>query len=495
MSNKIILPINFLDVSLLFVFYAVAHCGIFSISNAIYWDDWTLYRASPRDLYDVFAQTGSMFNVVARMHIFLLSIGPWLYRSLTFFLMFFSGVLFALVLQRHSIINRELRFFLVLLFLVLPLNAARVALIDFVYVFCYFLFFLAWVLQEKFRLLALILFFLSFNTNSLLVFYALPMLDMMYRSGSLGGYKSIIMFWVRRLDYLILPFVYFWLKLFLYNPSGVYAGYNEQYSVGNLVASPILQIADVFRLNLNAGLILLSIAFVYFILVRIKFFETASPDISSTLIKVGALSFIFGAFPYWILGHVPVFVGWSSRHQLLLPFGLSLLIIGFWLRLGRSLVVMYVMVGCFLAVNVANYRDFYFDWEKQKQLIKLFSSSPEISRAKFIVFDDRTVELNAMKRKYRFYEWSGLLEAAFGNELRFGIGRADIASFLASQDKDKSYFLNYKAKDFVYLEGVPILQVDVLLLRSSSLVGRVISEIYPKYILRLSPADASSVAM
>ncbi len=82
-----------------------------------------------------------MFNLIGYMHIAMLEIGPSIYKVLTFALMFGSGLLLNLILKRHANITKEARFFIVLLFLLLPFNAARVALVVFNYTLCYFLFF------------------------------------------------------------------------------------------------------------------------------------------------------------------------------------------------------------------------------------------------------------------------------------------------------------------------------------------------------------------
>jgi len=82
-----------------------------------------------------------MFNLTGYLHVAMLEVGPWIYKVLTFVLMFASGLLLNLILKRHANIATETRFYIILLFLVLPFNIARVALIDFPYTLCYFLFF------------------------------------------------------------------------------------------------------------------------------------------------------------------------------------------------------------------------------------------------------------------------------------------------------------------------------------------------------------------
>jgi hypothetical protein len=133
-----------------------------------------------------------MLNFFGYLHLGLLAIGPWIYKILTFVLMFSSGMLLNKIIGRHQSIDKNTRFFIVLLFFILPLNVAQVAMIVFPYTLCYFLFFLAWALMDRHRILALIIFFISFNTNSLLVFYAVPFVDMLYRKGYLSNWKKLL---------------------------------------------------------------------------------------------------------------------------------------------------------------------------------------------------------------------------------------------------------------------------------------------------------------
>ena len=76
----------------LFLIYTAAHGGILLIPNAIYWDDWTLYRVADDVILDTFRQAGTMFNLVGHLHNILLGVGLWVYKAMTFVLMFLAGV-------------------------------------------------------------------------------------------------------------------------------------------------------------------------------------------------------------------------------------------------------------------------------------------------------------------------------------------------------------------------------------------------------------------
>ena len=499
---------------LLSMFYLVAHGGILLIPNAIYWDDWILYRVDPEIILNTFKQAGSMFNVGGFLHKAMLDVGPWIYKVLTFWLMFASGILLNSILKRYENIATETRFFIVLLFLLLPFNLARVALIDFPYTLCYFLFFLAWQLMDRFRIAALALFFLSFNTNSLLVIYALPVLDMLYRSGHLASLKSALGFGIRRIDYLLLPFVYFFVKFYFFAPSGLYEGYNQSYSTQNLMESAILQRDDFFHLFkllrevVGVELWLFLSLFVFLFVKNKPLIATPQKWISWGLLAIGLLAFFLGAFPYWILGYVPTFNDWSSRHQLLLPLGSALIIVGILsfnnlngktkahsiiIRGSQTInaSVISIIVGASLAFNVSSYATLFIDWQKQKQLIHLFSKNADLERAGLVVFVDATEQLNGLGRKQRSYEWNGMLEAAFGNQKRFAIQQSQSDDYL-SGNLDRYFQSEYKAGSFRKNVGLPSVLVEINLAKPGNFREKIMNSVFPKLTLSVSEIDLTN---
>ena len=57
--------------------YIISHSLIFLISNAIYWDDWTLIDKE-ESIKNIFKMAGN--PMAAYLHIYLLKIGPFSYR-------------------------------------------------------------------------------------------------------------------------------------------------------------------------------------------------------------------------------------------------------------------------------------------------------------------------------------------------------------------------------------------------------------------------------
>jgi len=115
------------------------------------------------------------------------AVGPWLYRLSVFVLMFGAGLCLERILARHPQVPNSIRLLIVIFFLTLPFIIGRAAMITLPYSLCYIMFFLAWMLMPSQKFISGLLFLASFNTNSLLVFYVLPILDTAKRNDEFRG--------------------------------------------------------------------------------------------------------------------------------------------------------------------------------------------------------------------------------------------------------------------------------------------------------------------
>jgi hypothetical protein len=412
------------DSILVTAFYFLSHFGLVLISSSVYWDDWTLYNTSPELIFQTFDQAGTILNWASYFHTFLLGFGPYTYRIITFFSYLLSSLLVFRILKEQLNIKPQDAFVISLLFTVLPFNSARISLIVVPYAICYVCFFIAWYLIFKNRLLSTLLFFLSFNTNSLLVFYTLPMLTTLNLELKTQNFKEIAKWAMKRLDFLLIPFIFWFIKKAYYAPTKLYSGYNQNFSIGNLLKAFSELCLDFTNFNVPVLLCILA-----FIALRSMPFEIETKvKINKFYLRLGIISTICALFPYLILGHPPTFSEWTSRHQLLLPFGISLLIWVFIKKLSslNAEILFKLIISASIAYNISQYSAAIIDWRKQKELIRLIRSSDEIKNSNLIVFEDLTKTHNAFNRSYRFYEWSGLLKKSFADETRLGISYTDI---------------------------------------------------------------------
>jgi hypothetical protein len=437
------------DIRVTFLCYLAAHGGILLIPNAIYWDDWTLWNTGSAIILDSFRQLGSPFNFLGYLHVAMLAIGPWAYRVLTFFLMYASGLFLYRILGPQKWIRDEDRLLIVILFLISPFDAARVALVDFPYTFCLFLFFLGWYLIGKSRVASLVCFLLSFNMQSLLVFYILPVLDNFFRENRFGRPSDLVAWSLRRLDFLAAPFIWFAIKLLFFKPFGIYKGYNETFRALNLLRAPVLQAKDLLSLSLPLSLWLIATIICAMAIkrLRIDLHAVAARASRNRYFSIGLLALIAGLFPYWILGYVPTFYDWTSRHQILMPLGAAFIFLGllacFEERIKPLLLTVYV--GAFLALNWSNYTGDILDWQKQRTIVNFLRNSKDAASANLLVFDDSTP--NALSRVYRFYEWGGLIRLAYsGRSDKFGINLDQLDQYLRG-DFDRYFSAQFNSEE------------------------------------------------
>jgi hypothetical protein len=470
----------------LFFFYLLCHGGIFFILNSIYWDDWMLFNMEPHIYKEMFSQAGGqLFNLGGYLHELLLTFGPWSYRVLTFFLMFISALLLNNIIKKINWIDDEVRKIVVIFFLILPFNSARVTLICFPYTLSYCLFFLAWSLKT-YRIFALPVFFISFLTNSLLVFYGLVLLDLYFKDNKLIDFRSIMVFIKQKFEYIILPFLYFGLKIFYWVPHGNFVGYHQNFAIQNLFLAPFFQFIDLFNLRINL-LIFISVFIFFMLLNPFKYFNDQRFS-KVNFLYVGIISLFLGLFPYWILNYSPTFQEWSNRHQLLMPLGTSFLMC-FIIKVSSGVlqkVYFYSILTLSLIINMNNYINFYIDWNKQTEIFSELSKNRSLSEYKLIFIDDRTTNYNALSRVYRSNEWNGIFKFVYKNENRYILNISDVDWYKKNYDFSNTDLRFGSATNFkgnIALQDAVLLTIN--LVPSNSLTQTFLFKFKPKFNLIL----------
>lgn len=458
------------DLLLLTLIYTLAH-GLMLFNQGIFWDDWALYNKDREVVIDMFRQAGGVW--VAYLHLLVRAAGPYAYRAVAFASYLLSawcvyGVLVEMKIARYSC------FFVALIFALYPVNSARTAMIVMPYSVCYALFFCGFWLTATFlqtrncwcRAAALALLFVSFATNSLLAFYLLIILYIVYRErpnpmNNLSGWLHLVL---RYADYLLLPILFWIVKSIFMKPYGAYAGYNQVTSEGFSQAfSETLRVFDLSFTKIideSVGVDFFSPIFawltsIHFLLPLVAVFLTIAALflVRKNLKKVdrefyqtlwlfffGALAYWLAAFPYVVVGKLPQSVDWDSRHQLLLPLGAALMLVyGIKLLIRHKAVTVpayLLLASMFVQTSIMDHLSFQRDWYKQISLINNFRMYPPLKNNTSFLFSDDTRHLNANNRHYRYYEYSGLMKEAFGDETRFG---HELRPYLRGDKKISSY--------------------------------------------------------
>lgn len=427
------------------LFIALAYSigwGALVVNRGLYWDDWVIVGLSPADISRGSAEIGQPLAGYFFTALYSLPQPGLIGHILVFGAYLGSALTLHAILRRMPDLSRMDALVAALTFALLPVNYARIALVDLMYAFSLLAFLAATWLLIRFvehgglarRVGALLLFLLSFYTASLLVFYVVPVAiaAVLLRRSRTGSTVTLAL---RHADFLALPVAFWLLKIALSTPSGIYEGYNglsirgflqvprAMLSVPNLVL-----VEPLSRAVVVAGLVgLIAGLGVAFWLVRRGREVEEGHFVSTPLVAlVGVAMVALGVFAYLAVGLVPSVWNWTSRHQLLVPVGAGLLaaalargVRGFG-SAGRAggLVAVGLLLGISAIADARTMMAYQVDWFKQQALIEAVRAMPELQMARRIRVVDSATAFNAMRRFYRFYELNALFMEATGNTRR-----------------------------------------------------------------------------
>lgn len=436
------LPPSVQELTLLVILYALAWGGLLFSSTGIYWDDWIYVSIAPDQVLQLTRELGLPW--VGFLLLFLLRMGPVAYHALSLLFYLSVGISTLAIARRVPLLTSGEGVFVAALVLVLPLMAARHVLIDQYYALSLALFYLAWYLlvrsTDPRRLtiwIAGTLFGASFTTSSLLPFYLLPMVHFWHHRAHRTG-MPVPSYLRRYWALLILPFAWYLAKGALFQPYGLYAGYNEV-ALDSLWAPTILLAVSAFPL---AGLY-----------VARRGMSTPAMGILTALLA-GTFLIVLAIYPYLVVDRPPPFVEWQTRYELLMPLGVAVVGLAMYraaataLGKGMAQLTGVGVLSASIVFSISICIAYNVDWQKQQSLIEEFRATPELANASTVIFRDETRLLNIFGRTYRFYEWNGLMKRAFGTETRFGVNDTpeEIAAFLAGGHGRNEL---YAARDYV----------------------------------------------
>jgi hypothetical protein len=267
------------------------------------------------------------------------------------------------------------------------------------------MFFVAWTLlisskKVLLRALSLFLFFFSFSTHSLLVFFLLPVFHLFILSGTLKV-RPAYAWLAKNIVIIFLPIFYIILRAIFWTDGPNYQ--NLTYSkiskgVTFLVAFTIV----------GCGFIFLHYKYK---IKNLTGFRT---------LGVGVLVSGVGSIAYLVLGFyqpdltyfktfATTFVGrsaWLSRHQLLQPFGMALIIVGLISLISIKFVKFERLlklgsIGICLLLSICFGFEYMVDSQKQDEIINELSISKSYSGSDSYVFIDSVPFMNARGRPYK----------------------------------------------------------------------------------------------
>ena len=425
--------------------------------NTLYWDDWSLYFDQPiGNARNIYIQSGRPLWE-GLVEIALLQVGTWAICLATFILFFVTAIFLFCILKTFSAISHSNLRFITFVFLIAPVNHARVALNIFDYTSAYFLFFLGWLILVRFKslksfVLACLILFLSFKTHSFLFFVLLPFLHFAWLNKTeLLDFKKLNRRHLQIVVIAALPVLYVILRSIFWPPNESWQDYQKPTSAGLMTGLwPVL-----------IGLVGLSI-------IAFRHSKNKPTHFGFVLFVCGFLVTALALFPYFAAelyvgyagrpAYITVFefrADWRSRHQLLMPLGLALSVVGLnelfnWKKKNLFLsVVLVVSVG----LNMFWGSQYFLQSLKQEKIVELLKATKnEIVIASL---GDQTLRFNGRENDFRGYEWSGFMTLAGISTDRPGCEALPEGSTLVLKS-DKPYLSALISRDLgLYFDVTP----------------------------------------
>ncbi|WP_419770595.1 MAG: hypothetical protein ACNI3C_02035 [Candidatus Marinarcus sp.] len=470
------------SILILFIIYTIANVFFLINYNGIYWDDWELYDQEYDAVLQMFLQAAGNLGYINTPIRYIIAnsgdIGIFLSRVLIFSFIFFSGIFIFKILARLTFISKLERMFVVLFFIIAPLNSAKIALINFQSNLRICIFFFAFYLLSKylvdekgkigFRILLLCLFFISFGTNSVLVFYAIVLLYIFYITYSYENsvLKNIYTFIKTKIDFILLPIIFFVIKSIYFVPSGLSEGYNK-INLNNIInlklyfqtfQSNFIVPIQISFFSMSSVIIIL----ILLLLLLSNLFTRQNNEMHKKdvyLFILGLVIFFLGAFPYIAVGKTPSLGDWASRFQLLLPLGFSF-ILYYGIQISSNLLnfkeivkyfVYLILIISFIMFHMKEQIKYNIDWYYQKSIIENFKTNDLIIKNNTFIINNKIKKNLAQNRYVRFYEFNGMSREAFGKDDKFFVNsEKELRRYSSYKNRKQMNFYTWNENEKIY---------------------------------------------
>jgi hypothetical protein len=387
--------------------------------NTLFWDDWVMFDLQTSKLWTGQYVGGGMAPWREWIEVTLFQSSLPVFRIVSLLIYFFIGYFIFHILKRSQVLTSHQLIAATLLFILIPVNSARISIVNSKYGVAAFFFFLGWYLYETKNhkvaiFLGYVFFVLSYSELPFPTFTLLPILyHIVLRSprSVRDGLREV----GRTLPLILLPAVYLVIRQIFWPVTG------------NLAVTYTPKILGIIRAFLFIALCSVPLALY---IASSRHSRIKRPNL---IVAVGCFSISIAAFPYmlgghlvdisdWLIAFIPNFSEWHSRHQLLLPLGFALIIVGS-MKLEKveklkwnTYPVLTTVLAVFVALNITFAQEYFLDSKKQDAVIEAIATNPDLKSVRSVYIDDQAVRFNARGRLIRSYEWEGMLEKALGTK-------------------------------------------------------------------------------
>ncbi|MBF0215689.1 MAG: hypothetical protein HQL30_01715 [Candidatus Omnitrophica bacterium] len=440
---------------LYFGVYVSAFWAMSFLGRSMFWDDWIyVYVDGFMKMLKLGSENGTQLQTVYHYLLYHSSFRDKFLVIIVNSSYFFAGLLLDSILRRVRVVDKWTRISVVLFFLVFPVNTARFTFVLSFRGLSYFMFFLGARLlagyceteKKALKSLSLAVFFLSFFTESLLMFYLLALLYIAcVKYDILTSKKEGVNRFVKeQYDLILLPLVFWVIRSVFWRPYGPVAGHNgfnvHKGTLGEIIdvlARNIKAVAEVVTPgDLTSLIIVLILTFVLY-----RSIKPLDNGAERTPIRKDLAFLFFGlfalglsVFPYVIVQKPPVPYGFESRHQMLMPLGAAIILTSLTgilaSMIGRKeLFIRYVVTSVILSAMIVSlnrtYIAFHAEWYRELSLIGNIRDDPSFSKGPdmvYIVVDTSQLKDTRLTgHRYRFlWEYAGIFRVSTGRTYKIG---------------------------------------------------------------------------
>lgn len=462
--------------------------GFTVLMDGVYWDSWLIVTYfENRDWYNLFkmfSENGS--PITAYLHYFMSYVPNTLfgYRSATFVVITLSGILVYAIGRETGFVSRLESLSIALLSLTFPAYQTIFLVIIFPSTLFYCLFLVAVFLALRseqsdgrrhlvLRVSALACFALfAFWIKSLLVFYfgfLLLLFLFVWRQQELTLRQVVTWLLPRRLDYIVLPFVFWFAAEGLFPVHGLYANYNRpSFSPMRILLTSSKSIQTSINGQLTEALELFLLYPAYWVVLGIvtlwgysganlKSASFAGSTNPFLLFGAGILLLGTGIFPYAAVGKAATLFGYNSRFALLVGLPVAIIMTatvrivfaranGTLSRGGMVLSVLFL--GAFILKDGENYIHWQARWVKDRSVMEHLRQEDPGEISVFWVEDEHPAGSAINYEHYRFYEYSTIFNQVWGDETRIGLDRSKYEKKFLAQMDSRFYTSRYVLSEF-----------------------------------------------